>query len=171
MLETVARLQQEGFDLAPFVAVREELDDAIYADAERATGVTPTHIVADRYALLQSASVSLVASGTATLEAALCGRPFCVVYKTGWITYQIARRVINLNNVGLVNIIAGETIVPEFLQSEMTASNLAGFCREIFSQDAVAETMINRLRSVRGRLGEPGASQRAADLIAREYLR
>ena len=91
------------------------------------------HITEDRYDLLKSASVSLVASGTATLEAALCGRPFCVVYKTGWITYQIAKRLINLKNVGLVNIVAGETIVPEFLQVEMNSENLAAFCREHLS--------------------------------------
>ena len=170
MLDTVARLRKSGVPVVPFVAIRKEVMASLYATAESEAGISPVHITDDRYDLLKSASVSLVASGTATLEAALCGRPFCVVYKTGWITYQIAKRLINLKNVGLVNIVAGEKIVPEFLQAEMNPENLAAFCRSILSDPLASETMISKLSLERGRLGNPGAAEHAAELIEQEFL-
>ena len=170
MLATVALLKKSDASVVPFVVIRNEVKASLYAIAEREAGIIPVHITDDRYDLLKSASVSLVASGTATLEAALCGRPFCVVYKTGWITYQIAKRLINLKNVGLVNIVAGETIVPEFLQAEMNSENLAAFCRSMLFDPSASETMMRKLNLVRGRLGKPGAAEHAAALIAREFL-
>jgi lipid-A-disaccharide synthase len=170
MLATVALLRKSDVSVSPFVAIRKEVEASLYAIAESEAGISPVHITEERYDLLESARVSLVASGTATLEAALCGRPFCVVYKTGWITYQIAKRLINLKNVGLVNIVAGETIVPEFLQAEMNSENLAAFCRGILSDPLASETMMQKLSLVRGRLGKPGAAEHAATLIAQEFL-
>jgi lipid-A-disaccharide synthase len=170
MLATVALLQNSGVPVVPFVAIRKEVEPSLYATAESEIGISPVHITEERYELLKSASVSLVASGTATLEAALCGRPFCVVYKTGWITYQIAKRVINLKNVGLVNIVAGEKIVPEFLQDNMNPENLAAFCRRMLTDSSASEIMMQKLSLVRGRLGKPGAAEHAATMIAQEFL-
>jgi lipid-A-disaccharide synthase len=170
MLAAVALLQKSDISVMPFVAIRKEVEASLYAIAEREAGISPVHITEERYDLLKSANASLVASGTATLEAALCGRPFCVVYQTGWITYQIAKRLINLKNVGLVNIVAGETIVPEFLQAEMKPENLAAFCRSMLSDPSASEIMMQKLSLVRGRLGKPGAAEHAAVLIAREFL-
>jgi lipid-A-disaccharide synthase len=170
MLATVALLQKSNVPVIPFVAIREEVDSSLYATAEHEAEISPVHINEERYDLLKSASVSFVASGTATLEAALCGKPFCVVYRTGWITYQIAKRLINLKSVGLVNIVAGETVVPEFLQAEMNSENLAAFCCRLLSDPSASETMIQKLSLVRGRLGKPGAAEHAAELIAHEFL-
>lgn len=171
MLATVALLQKSDVAVVPFVAIRKEVEASLYATAESEAGINPVHITDERYDLLKSASVSLVASGTATLEAALCGRPFCVVYKTGWITYQIAKRLINLKNVGLVNIVAGETIVPEFLQADMNPENLAAFCHGMLSDQSASETMIQKLSLVKGRLGKPGAAEQAAMMIVQEFLK
>ena len=168
MLETVARLSAEFPNLVPCLARRREIDDNFYAQFEQDREMKPIHVNGDSYGLLHSADVSLVSSGTATLEAALCGRPFCVVYRTGWITYQIARRVIKLDKVGLVNIVAGEKIVPEFLQNEMTPENLVRFCSGILSGSTHVNEMIMALKLVRAKLGEPGASKRAADLVMAE---
>ncbi len=170
MLQTIAILQDSGIPVVPFVVVRREVDPSLYTVAEGRTGVRPVHVSDDRYSLLKSTDVSVVASGTATLEAALCGRPFCVVYRTGWITYQIAKRLIKLRNVGLVNIVAGETVVPEYLQADLKADKLASFCRDILADPSTSEAMIERLSLVRGRLGQPGAAARAADLITQEFL-
>jgi lipid-A-disaccharide synthase len=170
MLATVALLKKSDASVVPFVAIRKEVESSLYAIAESEVGISPAHITEERYDLLKSASVSLVASGTATLEAALCGKPFCVVYRTSWITYQIAKRVINLKSVGLVNIVAGETIVPEFLQAEMNSENLAAFCRSMLFDPSASETMMRKLNLVRGRLGKPGAAEHAAALIAQEFL-
>jgi lipid-A-disaccharide synthase len=171
MLEAVKLLVESGVEICPVVLVRDEVDSSLYEDAERASNQSPIHLADDRYELLRAAEVSIVTSGTATLEAALCGRPFCVVYRTGWITYQIARRVINLQNVGLVNIVAGETVVPEYLQQQMNAGKLSAFCRQVLTDGKYALTIMEKLKSLRGRLGEPGAAQRAAELIEQELIR
>ncbi len=170
MLQAIGLMQKSGLRIRPFTAIRTELDPALYADAEAATGIAPTHVERERYELLKNADVSIVSSGTATLEAALCGKPFCVVYRTGWITYQIAKRVISLKNVGLVNIVAGKEIVPEFLQDNMTPENLARFCTKILEDSQLQQQISGELAQLRHRLGDHGASQRAADLIRETIL-
>ncbi len=170
LLDAARRLRQEYPALVVATAVRKELISELYTLPEQSTGVKPLHVETERYGLLTSASVAIVSSGTATLEAALCGRPFCVVYKTGWITYQIARRVIRLSNVGLVNIVAGQTVATEFIQQQMTATNLAEFCRRVIGDPTEAARIEAGLGGVRTRLGTPGASARAAKLIAEAVL-
>ena len=170
MLRAIGLMQESGLRVRPFTAIRTELDPALYADAEAATGIAPTHVERERYELLKNTDVSIVSSGTATLEAALCGKPFCVVYRTGWITYQIAKRVISLKNVGLVNIVAGKEIVPEFLQDNMTPENLAQFCKSVLSDPRLRESMKMDLAMLHHRLGDHGASKRAADLICETFL-
>ncbi len=165
LLRAVKQLQSAGRSIRAFAAIRPELDIKIYHAIESRVGVTPEYIAKDRHSLLRHCDVAIIASGTATLEAALCGRPFCVVYRTGWITYQIARRVIKLNNVGLVNIVAGKEIVPEYLQDQMTADNLAAYCSKMLDNDQASSQVAAALSEVRHRLGEKGASERAAALI------
>lgn len=169
MLDAMKLLAADYSNLRVMTAVRAELPAESYSEPERAAGIAPQHVTDQRYELLRSADVAIVSSGTATLEAALCGRPYCVVYRTGWLTYQIARRVIRLRQVGLVNIVAGKPIVPEYLQNEMTPANLAAFCRRMISDRLEAEQVATALKSVRAKLGEPGASKRAAALIAEAY--
>ncbi len=170
MLEAIKQLQGEYPTLVAATAVRRELRSELYTLPEELTGVKPLRVETERYEMLASATVSIVSSGTATLEAALCGRPFCVVYRTGWVTYQIARRVIRLSNVGLVNIVAGKTVVPEYIQHQMTAANLAAFCRRVIGNPAEEAQIASGLAGVRERLGAPGASARAAQLIAEAVL-
>ena len=165
MLRAVKQLQDSGRSIKSFTAVRPELDEDIYRAIESRVGVAPNHLTTGRHSLLRHCDVGIVASGTATLEAALCGRPFCVVYRTGWITYQIARRVIKLKNVGLVNIVAGKEIVPEFLQDQMTPDNLAQYCSKILDDKAASGAVVAALAEVRHRLGDKGASERAANLV------
>lgn len=169
MLETVKLLRSEGQDVQAVTAVRDELERSVYSMIEDTVDFHPVHLVTDRHDLLKSAAVSIVASGTATLEAALCGRPFCVVYRTGWLTYQIAKRVISLQMVGLVNIIAGERIVPEFLQGEMTVDKLSAFCHNMLTDADAASAIVSKLSDIRGKLGQRGASEQAAELIYREF--
>jgi len=171
MLAALKLLAVEYPNLRAMTAIRAELPAESYVGPERAAGVAPAHVTEERYELLRSADVAIVSSGTATLEAALCGRPFCVVYRTGWLTYQIARRVIKLRQVGLVNIVAGTPIVPEYLQQDMTPENLAVFCRRMIGDRSAAEQVATALKSVRAKLGEPGASKRTAALIAEAYCR
>ena len=153
----------------PFVAVRSELDPRLYQSIEQKCSLQIAHVDTQRYRLLKAADVSFVASGTATLEAALCGTPFCVVYRTAWLSYQIAKRVIKLSYVGLVNIVAGKAIAPEFLQYDLTPERLSAFAGEVLSGSSTATAMREELSKVRTKLGDRGAAARAAQLIKNHF--
>ena len=115
--------------------------------------------------LLASADLAFVSSGTATLEAALCGAPMVVVYKTSRVSYWIARSLVTVPWIALVNIVAGEEIVPELIQGECTVERLEKEGERILSSPSRIETMKAGLARVAGELGPPGASARAAGYV------
>jgi lipid-A-disaccharide synthase len=115
--------------------------------------------------LLASADLAFVASGTATLEAALCGTPMVVVYRTSHLSHVIAKALVRLRWISLVNIVAGEEIVPELIQERLTAENLEREAEAILSSPARREAMKAGLVRVAEALGPPGASARAADYV------
>ncbi len=106
-----------------------------------------------------------VASGTATLETALFGTPLAIVYRAGALNYAIAKRVIRLQRIGLPNIVAGEEVAPELLQDDFTATALARTLEPWLDDPAEHAAARARLAIVRGKLGAPGASARAAALL------
>jgi lipid-A-disaccharide synthase len=117
------------------------------------------------HALQACATCCAVASGTATLETALFGTPEAIVYRTGWLNYQIARRMVTLERIGLPNIVAGEEVAPELLQGALTAERLAATLAPWLDDPAARERQSARLAAVRARLGGPGASRRAAEWL------
>ncbi len=121
----------------------------------------------DRRAELASSTLAWTASGTATLECALFGVPMVVGYRLQPISYAIAKLLVRIPNVALVNLIAGRTVVPELLQKAWNPENLAVMTTDLMSGDA--EDQRAGLGDVRMRLGDPGASRHAAEAIA-EYL-
>ena len=117
------------------------------------------------HALLASADLAFVASGTATLEAALCGTPMVVVYKTSALSFGLARTLVRLKRISLVNIVAGREAVPELLQDRLTAESLEREGESLLGSPERAEAMRAELARVAGELGPPGASRRAAEEI------
>ncbi len=124
----------------------------------------------DIYRVLSRCHVALVTSGTATLETAIMGVPMVIVYKVSPISYWVGKRVIKVPYVGLVNLVAGEKVVPEVLQYEVLPDRLADEVLKIMENDAVREDMIRNLMRVKEGLGRGGASQRTAEL-ALEMMR
>jgi lipid-A-disaccharide synthase len=114
------------------------------------------------YDVMQAADVLLVASGTATLEAALLGTPMVIVYQAHPLTYLLARLVMRVSRIGLPNIIAGRTIVPELWQYEVTANNLAAQALALLTQPERATAMRTELATLRSQLGAPGVPERVA---------
>lgn len=115
---------------------------------------------------LQAMDAAVVASGTATLETALCGVPMAVVYRTSWPTYVAARLVLRIPHIALVNVIAGEPIVPEFVQHRARPAGIARAIVELLRSDERRAQMKEELRrEVRERLGDPGAVSRAASTV------
>ena len=115
--------------------------------------------------MLASADVALTASGTATVQAALHDTPMVVVYRMAPLTYQLARRVVTLDTIGMVNLIAGEKIVPELIQDAFTPEAVAREAVSMLTDRDRAARIRAGLATVRARLGGPGASRRAAEAI------
>lgn len=118
------------------------------------------------YDLFSVADLALATSGTVTLEAALCGLPSIIVYRTSALNAFIARRVINIPNIGLPNIVAGRQILPELLQEEFTPANVAKTAVELLAPERRPQLEAD-LAFMKARLGEPGAVKRVAQLILR----
>ena len=117
-------------------------------------------------ALMASARAMLVASGTATLEAALALRPFAVLYRTHRINFEVARRLVRLPYVALANLVAGEAVVREYLQDDAAAPVLAREAARLLTDEAERQRIVRGLERVRARLGTPGASDRVVALAA-----
>lgn len=119
-------------------------------------------------AVIAASDLLLIASGTATLQAALIGTPMVIVYRTSPLTYQIAKRLVTIPYVGLVNILADQEVVPELLQDQMTSENIAHEARQILENPERQRMMQEVFQTIRQSLGSPGASQRAAEMILAE---
>ncbi len=118
------------------------------------------------HAVLASATAGLVCSGTATLEAAILQMPMVILYRGSGLMYveYVLRRIGRLQWIGLPNIIAGRTIVPELVAAEASPENLSTALLEILSDARRRESMLRDLAGVRDSLGSPGATERTAEL-------
>ncbi|NWF89989.1 MAG: lipid-A-disaccharide synthase [Ignavibacteriaceae bacterium] len=117
------------------------------------------------YELMKYSKFGIIKSGTSTLEAAIFQLPMLIVYKTNWLTHFIGKRLIRVKNIGMVNILMNEQIVPEFIQNDVSADKIFEKCKEILSNDEKYSLMKQKLGKVKDILGENGASKRAAQII------
>ncbi len=138
---------------------------------EKYTRIPHVSVVIDQtYDLLSHATAALVASGTATLETALFEVPQVVCYKTGYISYQIAKSLIQVKYISLVNLIADRELVKELIQDKLTVHALAHELKKILPYTSHRNELIKEYKQIKALLGGPGASERAASLIVK-YLR
>ena len=107
----------------------------------------------------------MVASGTATLETALLLKPMVVIYKTSYLTFVLAKALIKIPYIGLVNVVAGKKIVPECIQDDANGIKIAGELKKIYQNPSEFDRMRQDLEKVKSSLGEGGASVRAAKNI------
>ena len=115
------------------------------------------------YELLAAADAAVIASGTATLEAALLGTPMVIVYRTSRLTWILGKLLLKIPFVGLPNILAGEELVPELLQDEAKGVRIAQELLRLLSEDQCQ--LRKRLLGLREKLGEDGVARRAAEAI------
>ena len=115
---------------------------------------------------VSAATLALVASGTATVETALLGTPMVVVYRISPLTYVLGRPFVRVPHYAMVNLIAGRRVVPELIQGDFTPERVAAEAESLLSDAGRAARMRADLAEVRQRLGEPGASRRAAQQVA-----
>jgi len=130
-------------------------------------------LVNDARAALFHARASVVASGTATVEAALIGNPFAVVYRVSALTYAIAKRVVTVPHVAMANLIAGKRVVTELIQDEFTAENIVTEVERLLPDGPPRQSMMEELRAIRtllasGKPGTGGAIERVASITLNE---
>lgn len=114
------------------------------------------------------ADLLLVASGTATLQAALIGTPMILTYRVSWLTYLITEIIVTVEHIGLVNLVAGRGIVPELLQAEATAERLSEEALRLLNDPKQYHCMRDAFQTIREKMGKPGASDRAAQVVLSE---
>ncbi|MGE5213799.1 MAG: lipid-A-disaccharide synthase [Nitrospirota bacterium] len=115
--------------------------------------------------IMQHAFVGIIASGSATLEAAYFRMPFVLIYKVAWPTYVAARLVVNVHFLGMPNLLAGKEVVPEFIQHKAKPDAIAQAVRLLMEDGPARDRMISDFDSIMGNLGGAGASERAAHAI------
>jgi len=115
---------------------------------------------------LAETEVALASTGTVTMECAFFGVPTVTLYKTSWLTYQIAKRIVTVKSLTMPNLLAGETVYPEFIQNAATPENLAHAALELLQAEARRTQIKAQLAQIIASLGEPGAAGRAATAIA-----
>lgn len=116
---------------------------------------------------LLSATVALASTGTVTLECAWFGVPTVALYKTWSLTYHVGKRIITVRHLAMPNLLAGETVLPEFVQDDANPSHLASATLDLLRDTPRRLAIRRRLLELAQSLGQPGTSQRAADAIAR----
>jgi len=172
-----------GSNLEFLIPLAPTLDDAQRKQVQK---ITEAHgsglglrLVDDARAALQFARASVVASGTATVEAALAGNPFVVVYQVSPVTWAIAKRVVKVPHAAMANLIAGKRVVPELIQHDFTASKIIEHLKPLLPEGAPRQSMMKELVAIREALqGQPsgkaeaghGAIERVA-AVAMEVLR
>jgi lipid-A-disaccharide synthase len=153
-----AAAQHPGYQFV--VAGAPSIDPAFYSSFLEASRVRIVY--GETYSLLASASAAMVTSGTATLETALFGAPQVVLYRTGTLAYAIAKRMVKINFISLVNLILGRGLLKEVIQKDLFSASAAELSR-ILEDDAYRQTIVEGYGQLGGMLGERGVSQRIAE--------
>lgn len=171
LIETVGELRNQRADLhfevaAASKALATEISAALTA-AHVKDGLF--HVVTDETAAaMQRASVGIIASGSATLEAAYFRLPYVLIYKVAWPTYLAARLVVNVKYLGMPNLLANKEVVPEFIQHRARPNTIAKAALQLINDPAARDEMISEFDRIVAKLGEGGASERAARAIVEE---
>ncbi|MFY9270205.1 MAG: lipid-A-disaccharide synthase [Candidatus Manganitrophaceae bacterium] len=165
MLDAMVLLSKEIPGLQLLIPVAPSLPRTEVEALTRSVSVPVRCVEGEFQEVLRAADTIVVASGTATLQVALAGTPMVIVYRLSPLTYWIARRLIHLKSIGLVNIVAGRSVVPELIQEEAEPSKIRDEVARLLNDPPLREKMKQDLKEVVGRLGAAGASGRAAALV------
>ncbi len=168
MCQASAKLARRHQGVRFILAVASSVPDGL-AESLIAGSNLDIQLVKDQSSEVMAASdVLLVASGTATLQAAVIGTPMVILYRASWLTYVAARSLIRVKWIGLVNIVAGRGICKELIQHHATPESLSEEAERLLVDQEYYQNMQHSLREVRAALGDPGASRRAAAVILEE---
>jgi lipid-A-disaccharide synthase len=165
MLETATRLEHLYPGIQFVVAQAPTISDELLEELVAGTRVKVRMVKDQASEVMAAADVVVVASGTATLQTAIVGTPMIIVYRASRLTYWLARSLIKVKWIGLVNLVAGRSIVPEVIQHDVTPERLTEEAAHLLRDRHASRQMREALGAVRDALGEPGASERAAAVV------
>ncbi|MCL5269011.1 MAG: lipid-A-disaccharide synthase [bacterium] len=165
MLEAAEKIQAQAPDVQFVIpratTVRPEIIDHLLTMAH-----VPVKVVdAYRYNVRAAMDLAIVASGTATLETGLLGTPMIIIYKVGFFSWLIAKGLVKIPYIGLINIVAGDMVVPELLQDQCTPQNIADRSLKILGDPREIERVKYQLAKVREKMGGRGASAQTAEIV------
>jgi len=162
-----ARLIERGLGSKTrfIIPAARSVEAGAFTDARSAGGIDITVVSDNMYEALRAADTAVVASGTATLETAIIGTPMVIVYKMSGISYGIGRALVDVEFIGLPNIIAGKKVAAELIQKEATANNIAAKILEIMTDREKRDNIIKELEVIKASLG-CGAAAKAARCVA-----
>jgi lipid-A-disaccharide synthase len=169
MLAAVARLARElpiEVRIVQAPTIPRELLAAGIGEAPELAGLQVEIVEGDRFRAIADSHLALCASGTATLEVGLLGTPMIVVYRLAIWTYLLGRLLVRLRDISLVNLVLGRRVVPELIQREATPPKIAAAAARLLRDRAAVACMRQALSELRERLGQGGASARAAREVA-----
>ena len=170
MWKAAALLEAADPDVSFIIATPSETELPLIHDALKGTP-GPTHwdvVASQTRQVLRQADAAIVASGTATLEAALMSCPMVVVYKVNPITYILAKLLIKIEHVGMVNIVAGREVCPELIQAAAAPAALCSALKPLIDDTPERNRMLHDLEEVVTAMGEGGASENAAAVVLKE---
>ncbi len=168
LLKTIQPIRDRYPILQVLLAQAHSLSDSVIHELLEHSGQQVKVVKGQPNEVMAASDLLLVASGTATLQAALIGTPMVVVYRASPLTYQIAKCLVRIPYISLVNILAGNEIVPELIQNRMTPDRIAQEALEILRDAGRRDAMQQAFHAIRTSLGGPGASKRAAEFILAE---
>lgn len=169
MLKT-ARLINKKINKTQFIIAKSaQVDLSVYDKFTENPGFDLRIVEARTYDCLEAADFALVCSGTATLETAIMQKPFFIIYRMNRLNYLLYRPQVKIPFIGMVNIVAGKKVIPEFIQSRAVPKKIALEAVALLNNPSKIDEMIKGLAEVKSQLGVPGAATRAAKIIL-DYL-
>jgi len=165
LLSSAQLLQKEIPDLQFIIPLAPGIPEAILSPWMRNISVPVKVVKGWTYDAMNISELLITASGTATLEAAILGKPMIVVYKVSFFSYWVGRALIQVDHIGLVNLVAEREIAPELIQNEVSPQRIADEALRIMRDPILQRRMTEAMAGVRQSLGEPGAAQRAASIV------
>lgn len=165
ILESAQQLRERYPGIQFILPLASSLTDGDIAPLLATSGLDVT-VVRDRvYDVMQVCDAIITVSGTVTLEIALMGVPMVIIYKVSPLTYQVGKRLIRVDHIGICNIVAGERVVPELIQDDASADRIAAEIGRYLDDPAHAEKTRAGLATVKEKLGSGGCSERVAEIV------
>jgi lipid-A-disaccharide synthase len=165
MLEAAEKIQKQMPDCQFILPIAGTIDSDFIRNSLGDNPLKVRIIEGQSYDVMHCCDFLIIASGSATLEAGILGRPMVIVYKLKQITYWLAKLLVDIKMIGLVNIVAGEKLAPELIQGQVTADNIAQESLKILNDPERYQEIQKKMQKIQQALGEPGVMRRVAKSI------